>query len=161
MPCLTKTEPWETQRETCIILKDTGNNIRYAAGPQDKMYGEKRCIKVKHRALRKYAGVRTRVEGAPWRGPKGAAGDVSGVWAAARHRLVLLLHRGQRHKSESIDFPPCREAENCHVESTDLGTHTKTTIPPGPPRHGEERGGCKTQTRKRGGELERRKKRKK
>lgn len=51
---------------------------------------------------------------------------------------VLLLHRGQRHKSESIDFPPCREAENCHVESTGLGTHTKTTIPPGPPRHGDE-----------------------
>lgn len=46
---------------------------------------------------------------------------------------ALLLHRGQRHKSESIDFPPCREAGNCHVESADLGTHTKTTIPPGPP----------------------------
>lgn len=25
------------------------------------------------------------------------------------------------------------------MESTDLGTHTKTTIPPGPPRHREER----------------------
>lgn len=45
----------------------------------------------------------------------------------------MLLHRGQRHKSESIDFPPCREAGNCHVESADLGTHAKTTIPPGPP----------------------------
>lgn len=53
--------------------------------------------------------------------------------------VVLLLHRGQRHKSKSIDFSPCREAENCHVESTDLGTHTETTIPPGHPRHKEER----------------------
>lgn len=46
---------------------------------------------------------------------------------------ALLLHRGQRHKSETIDFPRCWEAGNCHVESADLGTHTKTTIPPGPP----------------------------
>lgn len=72
-------------------------------------------------------------------------GAWGGSWGCVRclscalRRAVLLLHRGQRHKSESIDFPPCREAENCHVESTDLGTHTKTTIPPGPPRHREER----------------------
>lgn len=69
------------------------------------------------------------MEGAPRIRPgEVMAEDVSGA-----HQLALLLHRGQRHKSESIDFPPCREAENCHVESTDLGTHTKTTIPPGPP----------------------------
>lgn len=50
-----------------------------------------------------------------------------------RARPALLLHRGQRHKSETIDFPPCWEAGNCHVESADLGRHAKTTIPPGPP----------------------------
>ncbi|CAB1460074.1 unnamed protein product [Pleuronectes platessa] len=36
-------------------------------------------------------------------------------------------------------FPSLSKAENCHVESTDLGTHTETTIPPGPPWHREER----------------------
>lgn len=91
----------------------------------------------------KQEGVRMRVEGALCRGPGGAAGDVSGAGATLTHWPELLLHRGQRHKSESIDFPPCREAENCHVESTDLGTRTKTTIPPGRPpttlHRGEER----------------------
>lgn len=66
-------------------------------------------------------------------------GCVRCVSCALCRAVLLLLHRGQSHKSESIDFQPCQKAKNCHVESPDLGTHTKTTIPLGPLRHGEER----------------------
>lgn len=71
-----------------------------------------------------------KVDGAPGLRP---GGGVMAEGVSGARRPALLLHRGQRHKSESIDFPPCREAGNCHVESADLGTHAKTTIPPGPP----------------------------
>lgn len=50
----------------------------------------------------------------------GGRGREGVTWEGGRcqvqPRPALLLHRGQRHKSESIDFPPCREAENCHAE---------------------------------------------
>lgn len=45
-------------------------------------------------------------------------------------RPTLLLHRGQRHKSESIDFPPCREAENCHAEERRPWHATLRRLPP-------------------------------
>lgn len=75
----------------------------------------------------KYEGVRRRVS--PWRRPAGRLGTCQ----VPEHRTVLLLHRGQRHKSESIDFPPCREAGNCHVESADLGTRNQDNYSPRPP----------------------------